>query len=282
VFLAMEWAPGIRADRALDVIAGSSEVDRRLTFWRLGQLWAFDVLINNTDRFAAGNWGNVILGPGGSVVGIDQMVGVTASDMGAAFAADEADQKLQRTLNPETRRRWANEVFVSLEQKLRPTLAGLRGEFVVNFELGALAGLQAIAHMDPADLERKKAELPNFARQAADDLGVQGAVVMQGVIATARQEIGRRLGDLSEEVGLRAKPDPHLGDTKRERALILQQLERRAAALAKEWTKVDGWFMGKDHHWNNLPELGQLSDFRRAEYLRASQAAHNADTDGGT
>jgi hypothetical protein len=77
-FLVMARAPGMPADRSGGVLEASDPADRERLFYGLGRLWAFDHLINNTGRFAQKNWGNVIFGPGGSVVGIDQAIGLFA------------------------------------------------------------------------------------------------------------------------------------------------------------------------------------------------------------
>lgn len=276
VFLVMEHAPGRRADKAGDIIATSSRFDRILLFSRLGQLWAFDVLINNTDRFYAGNWGNVILGPGGSVVGIDQMIGLAASNMGAAFAGEEATSKLKTALDPDLRRDWARRTFQSLGQHLGPDFAALEGMFVLQFERGALEGIDAVAALDPHQLDQKQAELPAFAHEVAGQIGLAGAAVIQATFASARREVRQQLDVVYKDIGdrerLAGSIDAGLAEPRQQREAILNTLAAQADELTEEWTKVNTWLWGKDAHWSKrIAELVPLWKRDRENFHKATQ-----------
>ncbi|MGH2919025.1 MAG: DnaJ domain-containing protein [Solirubrobacteraceae bacterium] len=278
VILVMQRAPGTRADRAAKIIAESTRGDRIRLFSRLGRLWAFDVLINNTDRIHIGNWGNVVLGPGGSVVGIDQMIGLLASDTGAEFARDEAASKLKIALDPGKRRDFAHETFRSLCRHLGPEFAMLEGLFVMCFELGALKGIDAIAGMDPSELTDRKAELPGFAQDVADEIGLGGAAVIQGVFAEFHSDIAKQLTAVREEIAAREhlalSTRGDVAEARGRRSAILKELGAQASALAREWTEVDTWWTGKDAHWTKRgTELVRLRDFGFKDFMEAGRIA---------
>jgi hypothetical protein len=278
VFLVMERAPGLRADKAGEVVAASSRDHQIQLFARLGRLWAFDVLINNTDRFYAGNWGNVILGPEGSVYGIDQMVGLSASNLGAGFASEEAAAKLKTVLDAGARRHWARGTFQSLSKHMGPDVVSLEGLFVLHFERGALEGMESLGGLRPKDLLEKQAELPAFAEAAAGELGLGGAAAMLEVFADARAEVGKEMFALYEDIGRRetrgALMQPHLAEARRVRGKILTELGSRADGLVQEWSKVDHWWTGKDAHWaERRPDLSALNDLGRSEFERSVAAA---------
>ncbi|MGH3767773.1 MAG: DnaJ domain-containing protein [Pseudonocardiaceae bacterium] len=275
-FLVMQHAPGLRADKAGHIIAASSRDDRIQLFYRLGRLWAFDVLINNTDRFSAGNWGNVILGPRGSVVGIDQMIGLVASNAGAGFAGDEAMSKLRTALDPGRRRKWAQETFQSLSRHLGPDFAALEGVFVLQFERGALEGIDAVAALKPHQLAQKQAELPEFAQEVAGQIGLAGAAVIKETLSGSREEIGRQLTDLYRYIGDRERLagaiDAELAEPRRQRDAFLDTLGTQAEELAGEWAKVDTWWTGKDAHWDKrIAGLTTLWDSAYKEFVKASR-----------
>lgn len=142
------------------------------------------------------------MGSASSVVGIDQMIGGTSADSGAAFADLVAQSKLARVLNPGKRRTWAIETFESVSEQWGPGGAAFEGEFVLHFELGAVEGLAAIAAMDPGALDRAKEQMPELVGGEVAKLGLGGAAVIQATFAKAADEIGREL------VGLGAEIDP--------------------------------------------------------------------------
>jgi hypothetical protein len=285
VFLVMQRAPGRRADKAQEIVTASRRDERLLLFYRLGRLWAFDVLVNNTDRFYGGNWGNVILGPRGSVVGIDQMVGLTASDLGASFAADEAVAKLKVALDPDARRRFALETFRSLSRHLGPAVYAFEGEFVRQFERGTLEGIDAIARLDPRRLAEQLAALPEFARAVAGQIGLGGAAAIQATFADSRSAVGKQLDALYNEIGERERLasaiDDELAKPRRLRDDILERLHGQAETLTAEWNQIAMNWFGKDAHWGQrAKELAALRELGRDEFIAASKVrARSEDAD---
>ncbi len=283
VILVMQRAPGTRADKAATIIAQSSRADRIALFARLGRLWAFDVLINNTDRIQVGNWGNVVLGPGGSVVGIDQMIGLLASDRGAEFAADEAAAKLKIALDPPARRDFARETFRSLSRHLGPEFSVLEGLFVLQFERGALEGIEAIARLDPLELAVRQAKLPAFAQKVAGEIGLGGAAALQGAFAGSHAPVAKQLALLRDDIAARAalahSMRADLAAARGRRRAILDELGARADALEREWITVEGWgfWRSKDSRWTELAgELIGLRDFGRHDFMEAGRIAGGA------
>ena len=270
VFLVMQRAPGVAAENAAQLIAGSSPAERIRFFAGLGRLWAFDVLINNTDRFTMSNWGNVILGPGGSVVGIDQMIGLTASDKGAGFADEEAGKHLKKVLDPSTRRSFALDIFESLTKRLGAGFAALRALFVPHFERGALEGLDAISALDPEQVRKTQTEVPPFAERVAAEIGLGGAAVVVGLLAGARKEIGANLTAVRREIEVRGEVTAALDPARQARASILTEIGAAAGKLQEEWPDINKWFTGKDAYWKErVGGLGHLRDLDRDRFLAA-------------
>ena len=254
LFLVMQRAPGERADKAARIVAGSSPAERMRMFYGLGRLWAFAVLINSTDRFVIGNWGNVILGRGGSVVGIDQMVGAMASNIGIEYGRDEARSALKTALDAGTRRAWARRMFADISKTWGPAAAAFEGEFVLQFELGALEGLAAVAAMKPLELDATKAQMPTFVQATVHKMGLGGAAIIQQAFHDARDEIGDRLGKLRDEIGARelisGPVRAKLAVPRKFRDELLGRLSEQAGALVGEWSEINKWYTGKDRHWS--------------------------------
>ncbi|MFG1609517.1 hypothetical protein [Actinoplanes sp. NPDC049265] len=249
VFLVMEYVPGKQLDEAAGVVAGSDRIERTMLFSGLGRQWAFDMLINNTDSFHNGNMGNVLLGPGGRVVGVDRMIGLNASNLGKTLGSREwAAQTLVNILNPERSRRLAEEIFDSLSKRPGSGFHGFGELFVRHFTRGALECVQTVAGLPADALARKAAEMPDFAWEAVADAGLGGAEVIQDAFAGARAEIASRLSDVLKGIAGSepdtARIDAGLRGLDRDRRGLLASAADEIGHLEVAWEKADGGWLG--------------------------------------
>jgi hypothetical protein len=287
-FLVMARAPGLPADQSRGLFEASDPADQDRLFHGLGRLWAFDQLINNSDRFGK-NMGNIILGPGGSVVGIDQAIGQSAAgpakdhgkdeDKAFSVAAALAERALEEVLVPAERRKKAKEVVKSLAADLGPTVEQARAKFELAFETGVVDGGKAIAELPPDRLEKAMAELPEFAKAAAQQVGVSGAVAIQQVFAGRQGDFAgqqKALRDEKEAGTARAKDV--LAPLSRQRDAVLRQLANAHGALRKEWEEINRQYVGKDKYWmTRTGHLATLKNLGRDDYEKAEASLPQLD-----
>jgi hypothetical protein len=237
VVLVMERAPGKPGDKAQDLVSAQSPTEQATIFYQLGRLWAFDALLHNTDRFLMGNWGNVIIGSQARVTGIDQMVGLNASDMGAqvemGLAVDHAKGELAKVLDGSKGMALATG---TVDRLTSPASEDLRDVLSRHFLRGALDGVLAIGDMNPERMRAQLDTLPEFAKKAAFTLGLGGAFVIQDAFARSAEAVVLRQTELLAET---------LPQIKLSAVGVLQL----CSGLAAEWRKVNDWWTGKDAHW---------------------------------
>jgi hypothetical protein len=272
-FLVMELAIGNTLEKSGDAIGKAAPEKMATWFYGLGRLWVFDVLIHNTDRFMAGNWGNVIFGEDGLVYGIDQMVGLNASKLGETFAGEYAGRELGRAINPEKRREYGKQIFLSLSDKLGMPFSRLEAQFVLNFESGMLVGIVEAGGVTGEELQAKQAEMPDFAEEAAAGLGLQGTAVMLKVFAENMPKAEQARVEFQKEIEGR-KSDAEiisnvLAPIAELRGQILGRFQKMAGQLQNDWTETNAWFLerNKKTFWiEKQQELDKSIQSAKEEY----------------
>jgi hypothetical protein len=281
-FLVMELAPGVPAAKAGALAAKASPQVRGGWYEGLGRLYVFDVLIHNTDRFYAGNWGNVVLGAGGEVTGIDQMIGFAASDVGKdGPAAEYVTKALKTMLDPGRRRTRSAETFISLAKHMEPSFAADEALFALRFEAGMLDAAAAAGTIKPKDLLSRQAQLPEFAAESAKSLGLGGAADMLKVFAeaadTAKEQRVLVQKEAQERSGAADAIDRVLGTLEVERGKTLKHFGQQATALAGDYDRVSKWYTGKANYWaGRKKDLAALGSHRQDEYMETRGKASGA------
>lgn len=278
-FLVMEYGAGPTLEKAGETLTTAKDREQIQWFYGLGRLWVFDVILHNTDRFYAGNWGNVIIGPGGLVYGIDQMVGFAASDLGKDGPATElATREVTKVIDPKKRRQFSHNIYESLHKLFGKPFAALQVPFITHFERGILDAIIDAGNIPVEALKAKQAELPKFAAEAAASLGLGGAAEMLAVFKKNIPDAKKEASAVGEEITLRSAHREaitlKLAELSTKRATLLKTLADEAHTLMTNWTMVSKWWGGKAKYWQERQQqIDILVKSQQEDYFSSSLAA---------
>lgn len=273
-FLVMEHVQGEPFSKFKDIRPKLDRNQLAKTYREIGRLWTFDVVINNTDRFAPINMGNFIVGPNGGVTGIDQNVFMAATDFGLTQIGEEPENTLAKehvgsaladVLTPDKRRRFSLNMFRKLKDGGMPDRD--QALFVLCFEMGILDGIVSAANTDPLALREKVSELPDTAVIAAQELGLGGAEIILKAMRDVAGEAGDQIPGLSHELKQREKDRVKMNISLKPlndiRMDVLKKLFSETDALYKKSLDVNTWMFSKDSFWkgqtSHLEGLGMYN-----------------------
>jgi hypothetical protein len=140
----------------------------------LGRLWAFDVLIDNSDRLLkGGNPFNVLVANDGSLFAIDQRLGPAVA--GEVDAGRVTRNRLLAAATPARCRVLAHSLFADFRSEADVVVANPDG-LAHAFAQGVATGIRSISRLNDAALQR-----------AVTAIGARRHVVTRGFSAILRQ-----------------------------------------------------------------------------------------------
>jgi hypothetical protein len=118
----------------------------------LGRLWAFDVLIDNSDRLLkGGNPRNLLVGRGGSLFALDQCLGPAV--LGSADAARVTRKRLSRVASNSMRERVGRDLFADFHREAAIRISQIDRQARA-FSRGVTEGIHSVAALDASALRR--------------------------------------------------------------------------------------------------------------------------------
>lgn len=275
-FLVMDFARGTTVAKSGLAVAQADNSRRAQWFYGLGRLWVFDVMIHNTDRFLAANWGNVVFGENGRVYGIDQMIGFAASNLGVetASSGEYAMKQLATAIDLGRRREFSKSIFESLSGAMGMPFASMETMFIINFESGMLDGVMQAAGVPLDSLKTRLAEMPGFAAEASASLGLGGAQVILSVFQDVLPKATEAYQEFHQDIGRRGLQSgaisKELAPLEGLRGSILSYLDHAAGDLLGYWQENSTMWLEsrRKSAWQERQgELNALAGYMRKEFF---------------
>ncbi|MFV8750909.1 eCIS core domain-containing protein [Nannocystaceae bacterium ST9] len=283
-FLVMEFVAGDDLEHAGPRFLSMTREQRETLYASLGRMYAFDVFVDNTDRFIKLNLGNMMVRADGELIGIDQMIqGVTDLFAQHGISAEAAKSRLAPMVDPGKRRAMSLELFDSISRGMGDGSYIDPHEalpFAIHFELGVLEMIGRIAALDPGRVDAVVAQLPVEAQAAVEAVGLTGLGHTQSVFAEFAAEAAEQAEQLGGDLRGRTLFDREiklgLATLRGERQVILERWRTELETLHAKWRETEKWMFGAASYWadkQRKADLTKLAEFRIGEFEAAYKAA---------
>jgi len=174
VLLWMTCIQGNSLNNSADKYHQASSEQRNALYQALGRLWAFDLLIDNSDRFLKGaNMDNIIVSDDLTPYGIDQKLGVGVRDQ-TEWSGERARHLLKQLVEPAGREQLCAELFTEINHDLSHFQLEDRGAFSSNFEAGLSKAIKAISCLTLADIQSCKGMISSLSHSEAEKINLYG------------------------------------------------------------------------------------------------------------
>lgn len=257
-FLVMEFVPGDDLQHADRQYLSMTRAQRETLYASIGRMYAFDVFVDNTDRFIKLNLGNMRVRDDGALVGIDQMIqGVTDMFAKMGVSSEAALSRLAPLLDPDKRRAFSLDMFDGIAR-------GVSGRFIardeafpfaVHFELGLLEMIGRIAALKPEQVTGVVAKLPVEAQAAVKAVGLSGLGQTQAAFAEYSGQAAEQAEFVETELRGRTLLDgvvkTKLAVLNGERQTILDAWRAEVEKLYAKSVETEKWMWGAEAYWTH-------------------------------